>query len=94
MSDMIYVVSYDLGDPDRNYAGFRAILEGCGAFLPFQKSAGLLASSLSAAEIRDRVKQMMDVNDSLLVTDMTNVHWAGLNTRLSAWIEEHRSSHS
>ena len=87
---MIYLVTYELSDWDRGYAAFDARLRTCGEVLPFQKTASLLSSDLSNREIRDVVRETILPPDSFLIVDITRTRWAGLNTRLSAWIEERR----
>lgn len=87
----IYVVSYDLkSDQNPNYEGVSAALEKCGTVNHFQKSVCLVASSISAKEIRDAVAPVLNDEDTLFVSRM-GVGWAGWRTRVAAWIEEMRS---
>ena len=87
---MIYIVTYNLSEYDRNYALLDARLRICGEVLPFQDAACLLSSEMSPREIREAVRDVVWGGDSFFIADMTNGRWAGLNTRLSAWVQEQR----
>ena len=84
----VFVVTYDLksdGNPD--YEGVSAALEKCGAVNHFQKSVCLVASNMSAKEIRDAIRSVLGAEDTLFVSCVDG-NWAGWRTRLSAWIKE------
>ena len=86
----IFIVSYDLkSDENPDYEGVSAALEQCGTVNHFQKSVCLVASAMSAKEIRDSVRPALNDEDTLFVACISN-SWAGWRTRLAAWIEEQR----
>ena len=87
---MIYIVSYEPGNPERDGAALRAALETCGIVNAFQRRVWLVDSAMTAPQIRDELKPSLDVEDSVFVSALHLQSWAGWRTRLSAWIAEHR----
>ena len=84
----VFIVSYDLkSDDNPDYEGVSAALEKCGSVNHFQKSVCLVASNMSAKEIRDAIRSVLGAEDTLFVSRVEG-NWAGWRTRLAAWIEE------
>lgn len=84
----IYIVSFDLqGGDARNYESISAALEKCGDVNHFQKSACLVASELTAKEIRAAVLPELNGEDSVFVARLEG-EWTGRFTRVAAWIME------
>lgn len=84
----IYIVSFDLqGGDARNYESISAALEKCGNVNHFQKSACLVASKLTAKEIRGAVLPELSGEDSIFV-GLLEGEWAGRFTRVAAWVME------
>lgn len=90
----IYIVSYDLATPGGDYSGVEQALSRCamGEMLHFQKSVWLMASSLTATQIRDEVSQALSEGDKIFVALLEGYDWAGWGTKAKAWIVEHRTA--
>ena len=85
----IYIASYDLSEPNRDYEGVGGALASCGEVKRVQQSVWLIATSSTAVEIRDAVKPFLEGEDSFFVTQLDIQDWAGWRTRAQAWISEH-----
>lgn len=88
----IYLVSYDLATPDGDYEGLELALSECASddVLPVLGSVRLLASELTAKEIREHVRTALGEEDKLFIVEITDSAWCGIRTKAKAWIEEHR----
>ena len=73
---MKFLISYDLDKPGQNYKDLTNGLERSGARRVL-KSAWALNTTWTAAQIRDWVKQRIDSNDRIVVTELGD--WAAYN---------------
>ncbi len=73
----VYVVSYDLLQPGRDYATLYAALERAGA-RRILYSQWLLRTNQTAVQVRDALRAYIDANDRLFVNALGTA-WAGLN---------------
>jgi CRISPR-associated endonuclease Cas2 len=74
----LFMVSYDLVNPGRDYNKLIDKLKSMGA----QKvllSQWVLLSNLSAQQIRDTLQQFIDTNDRVVVIEFTDRDWATYN---------------
>jgi len=71
-----FLISYDLDKPGQNYDGLIARLKQHGAFRVLL-SQWALASTWTAAQLRDDLKTYIDANDRILVTVIAD--WASYN---------------
>ena len=83
-----YTVNYDLKRPGQNYEELFEALKSYGTHWHPQGSLWIIASSKSAAEIRDHLRQYIDANDSLLVSRMGESAWYGMGENGSAWLKQ------
>jgi hypothetical protein len=71
---MVYVVSYDLRKPGRDYKGLFDELQASPGWWHFLEATWLIATSQSANELYDRLRVHLDGSDSILIiqagTDM------------------------
>ena len=74
-----WLISYDLNVPGQNYKGIDKELVRLGAARVLY-SQWVLASSSSAAELRDYFKNFLDSNDRLLVSSLQD--WAAWNAMI------------
>ncbi|EHB5065580.1 TPA: hypothetical protein I0F65_RS10145 [Enterococcus faecalis] len=74
----VYAITYDLKKPNQDYDALNEKIKSLGAYSKRFDSFWLVDSSLSASEIRDKLKREIDSNDSLLVIETKN-HWASFN---------------
>lgn len=73
----LYVVSYDLRVPGRNYDTLYTVLTQLGGSR-ILASQWLVRSGSTSVELRDHLRQYIDQNDRLLVTSIEQ-NWAGFN---------------
>ena len=71
-----FAISYDLNKPGQNYESLFARLVQHGAFR-VQLSQWALATTWTAAQLRDDLMRYIDANDRLLVIQIGN--WASFN---------------
>ena len=84
------LIGYDLKKPGQEYPDLYERLQALGLWWHHLDSTWLLRTELSAIQVRDRLRQVLDANDKLLVIDVSGrqAAWAGVNERGSAWIKE------
>lgn len=70
----VFLVSYDLRDPGRDYQPVYDALTRAGA-RPVLLSDWLLRTDWSAAQIRDWLMQLVDSNDRVFVNLLDGVGW-------------------
>lgn len=71
-----YSINYDLRQPGRNYQPLYDMLNNGGAVRALQ-SLWLIDDPNNSATVRDTLRSVLDENDGLLVTEITNNNWAG-----------------
>jgi hypothetical protein len=79
----VHVVSYDLHTPGQNYPAIVQRLQALGAKRVLF-SQWMLKSSMTAEQLRDDLVRYIDVNDRILVVDVTNapMAWRNLQTEI------------
>jgi len=84
---MTYEITYDLNKPGQNYPGLHEAIKNLGSWAHVQESTWIVKTSLSAAQIRDRLAPQLDQRDTLLVTGLTG-EWAswGLAKEFNDWL--------
>ena len=76
---MLYLITYDLRTPGRDYTDLTKRLKAIGAIAVLQ-STWLFASNDTSANVRDAIARdgRLDANDGLLVTEQhNNAAWRG-----------------
>lgn len=89
----IYIVSYDLRAPGRNYEPLYKALKSTGTYAHPLESFWLVEAELTAAQVRDALKAHLDKNDGLAVIEFTpSADWAltGINMPSTDWIQAKR----
>lgn len=84
-----FLISYDLRQPGRNYSSVYTLLGAWGAQRLLQ-SLWLLASPLSSLQIRDSLRQHIDVNDGVAVFELkpgSNWATAAVEPAGSRWLQ-------
>lgn len=74
----VYAITYDLHKPNQDYETLHDTIKSLGVYSKRFDSFWILDTSLSAAEIRDKIKKVIDSNDVLLVIEVRK-HWASFN---------------
>ncbi|HEV8634127.1 MAG TPA: SinR family protein [Chloroflexota bacterium] len=83
------LVTYDLNRPGQEYGELIRHLKAYPSWWKHLYSTWLLRTPLTAEQVRDAVRQHLDVNDKLLVVDVTGAAfaWTGINAEGSNWIQ-------
>jgi len=86
----VFVICYDLNRPGQNYDSlFDAIKAISGYWCHAVDSTWFIASSMSAAQIRDKLLPHIDSNDDLLVSRQSGeAAWYGLSDEISDWLKK------
>lgn len=74
---MLYVISYDLRKPGRDYDALYDELERFNARPVLQSEWCLRVRNTTAARLRDHFYSFMDTNDRILVVAIDGTGWAG-----------------
>ena len=82
----VYVISYDLNAPGKDYQALYDELDRLGASRILLSQHAVNRTNTDAAGFRDHLWTFMDTNDRLLVMARNSGNWAGMNliTKLSA----------
>lgn len=87
----VYIISYDLGNPGRNYEALLQRIQAYGAWARLGGSAYLILTNQTTAQVRDNLIQVMDGNDKIYVGLLGNsAAWAGLGEQVSNWIRNNQ----
>ncbi|HCS65911.1 MAG TPA: hypothetical protein DIW64_18615 [Cellvibrio sp.] len=89
-------ISYDLNSPDQNYARVIERIKTLGNWANVQKSHWFLATNHSHQYIAEKVWEVMDSNDSLIVVNATSndAYWYNLSPEVAKFIQERWNSRS
>lgn len=88
----LYVITYDLRQPGRNYGPLHAAIRSLGDYIHPLDSVWYVTSNASAIAIRDVLMKHVDANDRLVVQrcaadvaayNMDPVSWQWLEPRVS-----------
>ncbi len=85
-----YLVGYDLNRPrgEDDYPNLAEALKGFGTWWHHLDSTWIIKSDLTAVEIRDQLKPLVDGSDELLVATLAGeAAWVGFNTKGSEWLK-------
>lgn len=88
----IYIISYDLTNPGRDYEALSNAIKSYGNWWHQTGSTWVIASdTTSSSAIRDYLKQFTDSNDKLFVAKLSG-EWAafGFSREEYDWIKEKR----
>lgn len=78
MNMSVFSVSYDLHTPGRNYAPLYEGIKKLGSWNHLLESMWLVQTQLSEVDVRDRLRKVVDSNDSIFVVRVVHP-WASLN---------------
>ncbi|MBD8490871.1 SinR family protein [Echinicola sp. CAU 1574] len=83
-----YIISYDLNSPGKNYESVLTALKSVGSWARLGGSAYIVISTMTAAQIRDKIMNVMDNNDQLFVGVVkAPAAWFGLGDEVSNWLK-------
>lgn len=85
---MVYIISYDLKTPDRNYEDLIKGLKSFGTWWHQTGSVWVIVTAKSVSEVRDYLRQFIDSNDKLFVVRLAK-NWAatGFDTKEYEWLK-------
>lgn len=86
---MVYLVTYDLKSPGRNYNGLYEQIKQLGTAWahPLESVWFIDTPHSSATEIGNRLRSFMDDNDGLFVVLMTGNYYGFLNKEIWPWLK-------
>jgi hypothetical protein len=87
---MIYIVAYDLKEPNTpgDYARIIEAIKGYGNWMRVEQSVWTIESYDSNIQIRDNLMQYVRQQDALLVGRLTNAAWTGgLSAERINWLQ-------
>lgn len=80
------LVGYDLNSPGQNYSDLIERLERF-RYWHHLDSTWLVRTQMSATELRDDLRRLIDSGDELLVVDVTGRGWAGTGFSSYDWLK-------
>ena len=83
----IFVVTYDLKQPGRDYQSLFDHIKTNFTWCKGLESVWLIESPLSAAQIRDGIKPLLDANDVLFVAKLQG-NWGSINYYCGEWLNK------
>lgn len=85
---MIILVTYDLKAPGKDYTKLYEVLKTAPTWWHYLESTWILRTDESVQAWSDKIRQVMDPNDLLLVVDVTNKTRQGwLNPKAWEWLK-------
>lgn len=83
-----------LNKPYQDYKDLIAYLKGFGTYWHHLDSTWLVVTSVSAKELRNKLKTLIGPTDELLVMDITDDDWAsiGFSDHANQWLQKNTVS--
>ncbi len=75
---MVYLVSYDLGQPNRNYEALTKKIQSYGTRAKVLESLWLIKTTDTASAVMEHLKGAIDKDDKLVVIEIKR-HWSTLH---------------
>lgn len=87
----LYIVTYDLNNPGRNYENLLKRIKAYNGWARLVGSSYLVLTEQTATQIRNNLVQELDSNDKIYVSLMGNsAAWKGLGDEVSNWIKNNQ----
>ena len=86
----ILLINYDLNKA-KDYPSLHQAIKNLGSWCHPADSCWLVHTSLGAITVRDRLRSVMDNDDSLLVTTVAvreSAAWVGMKPDVHKWLEQ------
>ena len=81
---MLYLITYDLKSPGRDYSSLYNQIKSYGEWWHYIDSTWIIKTDNSIEEVSNSIRKMMDINECLLIVEITNCKRNGW-LRKSAW---------
>ena len=85
----MYLISYDLSQPARNYGGLYSAIRSYGVWARITESSWAVVTDQSEVAVRDYLTSAIDQNDKLFVGKMIASAWIGLDQQVHNWLSTH-----
>lgn len=85
---MIYLVSYDLNAPEKNYERIISAIKTYGDYCPVLKSQWLISSDTSADNIFLHLRNHIDPDDALFICELPPNYAGQLKEETIHWLEK------
>ncbi|WP_413806322.1 hypothetical protein [Streptomyces sp. OE57] len=83
------IIGYDLNRPGQDYGSLQEAIKTLGTWWHHLDSTWIVATSKTTIQVRDGLKKHIDVNDELLVVELTGVGaWCGFPASGSEWLKK------
>lgn len=89
----VYIITYDLHKPTQDYKSLHDEIKALGIWAKPMESFWILDTKLEAKDIRDKIKEVIDSNDKLLVMEVKK-HWASsaISKGVTDWLKHKNRS--
>ncbi|MBI2485043.1 hypothetical protein HYW18_02775 [Candidatus Uhrbacteria bacterium] len=86
---MVYLVSYDLGQPNRDYKKLVEKIKSYGTWAKPLESLWLIKTDVAAVQVANDLKTVMDKDDGLVVIQVKS-NWSTFNVsqEVTKWMNE------
>ena len=85
---MIYMVSYDLNTPGKDYSRLFEVLKSSEGWWHYLESTWILYTRKSVQSWTDKIRQAIDANDTFIIVDITGQEINGwLQKKAWEWIK-------
>lgn len=89
---MIYLVSYDLKTPGKDYQAVYEVLKGAPGWWHHLESTWVISTNESISTWTDRIRKIIDANDSFIIVEITGQPRSGwLLQKAWDWLKQHDS---
>ena len=85
----VYLVSYDLSSPKRNYNDLYERLKSYESWAHIMQSTWCIKTNYSAAQVRDYLREVIDADDHMIVVAFGNTWASWLNNDMNEWLNSH-----
>lgn len=87
---MIYLISYDLNEPNKDYKALYEEIKTAPGWAHIMESVWLISTSKTIEHWSDKLREVMDDNDQVFVVDITGQARQGwLKTTHWEWIKKY-----
>ena len=85
---MVYLITYDLNKTGQNYTDLYEVIKTLGPWAHYLDSTWFVDTSYSSEQIRDKLLEVIDSNDSLFITKISS-YSGWLHKDAWPWLSEH-----
>lgn len=91
---MVYVISYDLRKPERDYPKIEEAIKSYGHYAHLHGSVWLVVTRKQTNEILEHLMGATDEDDTVFVAKLAHsLSWVNLDEEISEWIKKLQENH-